>query len=48
MTESDLIWIAPWVIFAVCLVVVCTSLLRARRLAKRPPAAREREKRVGR
>ena len=30
MTGSDLIVLAPWIIFAVCLVVLCTSLFRAR------------------
>jgi hypothetical protein len=40
MTRSDLIVVAPWVIFAVCLAVLCIRLLRARRSAQRPPAAR--------
>ncbi|HET9082504.1 MAG TPA: hypothetical protein VFO01_18560 [Trebonia sp.] len=31
MTGSDLVWLAPWVIFAVSLAVVCARLLRARR-----------------
>jgi predicted membrane protein len=43
MTGSDLIWIAPWVIFAVCLAVVCGYLFRARRSAKRPPSAGRRD-----
>lgn len=40
MTGSDLIVVAPWVIFGVCLAVLCTRLLRARRSAQRPPAPR--------
>ena len=43
MTGSDLIWLAPWLIFALCLAVVCTCLFRARRPAKRPPPAGRRE-----
>jgi len=35
MTGSDLIVLAPWIIFAVCLVVLCTRLLRARQSARR-------------
>jgi hypothetical protein len=42
MTGSDLIVMAPWIIFAICLVVLCTRLLRARRSASRPPSARRR------
>ena len=42
MTGSDLIVIAPWIIFAVCLVVLCARLIRARRSASRPPSARRR------
>jgi hypothetical protein len=35
MNGSDLIVIGPWILFAVCLVVVCIRLLHARRLARR-------------
>jgi hypothetical protein len=43
MTGSDLIVLAPWIIFAICLVVLCARLLcarllRARRSAPRPPS----------
>jgi hypothetical protein len=40
MTGSDLIVLAPWIIFAVCLAVLCTRLLRARRSAPRSPSGR--------
>jgi hypothetical protein len=40
MTGSDLIVLAPWIVFAVCLVVLCACLLRARRPARRPPSSR--------
>jgi hypothetical protein len=40
MTGSDLIVLAPWIIFAVCLVVLCARLIRARRSAHRPPPGR--------
>jgi len=40
MTGSDLIVLAPWIIFAICLVVLCARLLRARRSAHRPPPDR--------
>jgi hypothetical protein len=43
MTGSDLIVLAPWIIFAICLVVLCTCLLRARRSAPRSPSARHRQ-----
>jgi hypothetical protein len=43
MTGSDLIVIAPWIIFAVCLVVLCIRLLRARRIAQRMSSARRRD-----
>ena len=33
MTGSDLIVVAPWIIFGVCLAVLCVRLLRARRSA---------------
>jgi hypothetical protein len=31
MTESFLIVVAPWIIFGVCLALLCIRLLRARR-----------------
>jgi hypothetical protein len=40
MTGSDLIVLAPWIIFAICLLVLCTRLLRARRSAPRSPSAK--------
>jgi hypothetical protein len=40
MTGSDLIVLAPWIIFAICLLVLCTRLLRDRRSARRPPGTR--------
>jgi hypothetical protein len=39
MTGSDLIVIGPWIIFAVCLVVLCVRLLYARRSAQRSSSA---------
>jgi hypothetical protein len=42
MTGSDLIVIAPWIIFAIWLVVLCVRLLRARRFARQAPSARRR------
>ena len=42
MTGSDLIVVAPWIIFAVGLVLLCASLLRARRSAPPPRSARRR------
>ena len=44
MTGSDLIVVVPWIIFAVCLVVLCVSLIRARRSAPRSPSARRRHR----
>jgi uncharacterized membrane protein YecN with MAPEG domain len=42
MTGSDLMVVAPWIIFAIWLTVLCIRLLRARRLAQRAsPARRE-------
>jgi len=35
MTGSDLIVVAPWIIFAVCLAVLCFRLRHARRSASR-------------
>ena len=43
MTGSDLIVVAPWIVFGVCLAVLCVGLLRARRSAQRPPSARRRQ-----
>ena len=43
MTASDLIVVAPWIIFAVCLAVLCARLFRARRSASRWPSARRRD-----
>lgn len=40
MSGSDLIVLAPWVIFAILLAVLLTRLLRTRRSAPRPPSAR--------
>jgi hypothetical protein len=40
MTGSDLIVLAPWIIFGVCLVVLCARLLRARRSAPRSAPGR--------
>jgi hypothetical protein len=40
MNGSDLIVLAPWIIFAVCLAVLCTRLLRARRSASRSRSAK--------
>jgi hypothetical protein len=42
MTGSDLIVLAPWIIFAIGLLVLCTQLLRARRPASRSRSARRR------
>jgi hypothetical protein len=42
MTGSDLIVVAPWIVFSVCLAVLCIRLLRARRSAHRSPFARRR------
>jgi hypothetical protein len=42
MTESVLLVIAPWIIFGVCLAVLCIRLLRARRTDERSPSARRR------
>ncbi|HTR90615.1 MAG TPA: hypothetical protein VMI73_02615 [Trebonia sp.] len=35
MNGSDLIVIGPWILFAMCLVVVCIRLLHARRSGRR-------------
>ncbi|HEY7275843.1 MAG TPA: hypothetical protein VH594_07760 [Trebonia sp.] len=43
MTASDLLVVAPWIIFAICVAVVCARLFRARRSASRPPSARRRD-----
>ena len=42
MTESFLIVVAPWIIFGVCLIVLCIRLLRARRPGDRSPGLRRR------
>ena len=42
MTGSDLIVVAPWIVFGVCLVVLCVSLFRARRSAPRSPSEKHR------
>ncbi|HEY3881547.1 MAG TPA: hypothetical protein VGM12_23395 [Trebonia sp.] len=44
MTGSDLIVVAPWIIFGVCLAWVCVRLVRARRDARRSPSARRRRR----
>ncbi len=44
MTGSDLIVLAPWIIFAVCLVVLCTRLLRTRRSPRPPTDRREHDR----
>jgi hypothetical protein len=43
MTGSDLIVVAPWIVFGVCLAVLCVGLLRARRSGRRRPSARRRQ-----
>jgi hypothetical protein len=43
MTGTDLIVLAPWVVFAVALAVICLLLLRARRAAGSPCPPRDRE-----
>ena len=42
MTDSFLIVVAPWIIFGVCLIVLCIRLLRARRRGERPSGLRRR------
>jgi hypothetical protein len=42
MTDSFLIVVAPWIIFGVCLTVLCIRLLRARRAGGRSPGLRRR------
>jgi hypothetical protein len=42
MTGSDLIVVAPWIIFAICVAVLCARLFRARRSASRSRSARRR------
>jgi hypothetical protein len=45
MISTDLIVIAPWIIFGAALIAVCVQLLRARRASKpthrRPPDQEE-------
>jgi hypothetical protein len=43
MTESFLIVVAPWIIFGVCLAVLCVRLLCARRPGERSPELRRRD-----
>jgi hypothetical protein len=43
MTASDLIVVAPWIAFVICLTVLCIRLLRARRSVQRPPSAERRQ-----
>jgi hypothetical protein len=43
MTVSFLIVAAPWIIFGVCLVLLCIRLLRARRPGDRSPGLRRRD-----
>jgi hypothetical protein len=43
MTGSDLIVMAPWIIFAICLAVLCARLLCARGSVKRPPPGQRRD-----
>lgn len=43
MTGSDLIVVAPWIVFVICLAALCIRLLRARRSAQRPPSAKRRQ-----
>jgi hypothetical protein len=40
MIDSFLIVVAPWIIFGVCLIVLCIRLLRARRPGGRSPGLR--------
>jgi hypothetical protein len=42
MTDSFLLVVAPWIIFGVCLMVLCIRLLRARRPGDRSPGLRRR------
>jgi len=42
MTGSDLIVVVPWIVFVICLAVLCIRLLRARRSGQRPPSAKRR------
>ena len=42
MTDSFLIVVAPWIIFGVCLLVLCIRLLRARRPGERWAGLRRR------
>jgi hypothetical protein len=44
MTGSDLIVLAPWIVFGVCLALLCSRLLRGRRSRRgSPPAKRDDE-----
>ncbi|HEY5399626.1 MAG TPA: hypothetical protein VIL16_30000 [Trebonia sp.] len=42
MTDSFLIVVAPWIIFGVCLIVLCIRLLRGRRRGERSAGLRRR------
>jgi hypothetical protein len=43
MTDSFLIVVAPWIIFGVCLALLCIRLIRARRAeGERSPGPRRR------
>jgi hypothetical protein len=48
MTESDLIWLAPWAAFAAGLMAVVLRLRRTRRSARRTPRPRARQSVAGR
>jgi len=41
MTGTDLIVVAPWIIFAAALTVVCIRLLRARRASRQHASRRQ-------
>ena len=43
MTESDLIWLAPWAVFVAGLMAVLLRLRRTRRSARRTPPPRARQ-----
>jgi hypothetical protein len=40
MTDSFLLVVAPWIIFGVCLILLCIRLLCARRAGDRSPELR--------
>jgi len=43
MTGSDLIVVAPWVIFGLCVAVMYVHMRRARRSARRPSSTRRKQ-----